>query len=314
VHGNWQLALAQWRKFMTSAAQATNEAERQSVHEGAMQLGDQAFYALESGDAHAAEQLCIEAIRQDVSNENLKQLLMQIQYVMHTNAASEYFPGTQYLEWLRWFQATLKPATYLEIGVESGNSLQFAKSPTKAVGVDPAIQVVHPQETWSKLFKLPSDAFFSMHDLRQVIDAETLDLAFIDGLHEFDQALKDFINVERYAGPNTVVLFHDIYPVTPITAARDRVTKFWPGDTWKVMMILKETRPDLNIFTIPTYPSGLGVVTRLNPDSTALSDEFKRIVDEWMPVHLEPYMPKITEHLNVVRNDFVTVSRLIKAK
>ncbi len=266
----------------------------------------------ESANWPAALALCQELHARYPSDPRAEQMGKQIELQIHSSAAAEHFPGPIYLDWLKWFHATMLPANYVEIGVESGASLQFAKHPTRAVGIDPAIQIVHPQETWSKLFKLPSDDFFYKHDLRQVLGADTVDLAFIDGLHFFDQALRDFINIERYANARTVVLFHDIYPVTAITAERDRKTVFWPGDTWKVMMILKELRPDLNIFTIPAYPSGLGVVTGLNPESQVLSEGLREAVQDWMPVKVEPYMAEMNRHLNVVSNDFVTVSKRLR--
>jgi predicted O-methyltransferase YrrM len=221
------------------------------------------------------------------------------------------FPGPQYLDWLQWLHRTLKPASYVEIGVETGQSLRFAQEPTKAVGIDPSIQIVWSQECWVKLFKLTSDDFFAHHDLRQVLGAPCVDLAFIDGLHTFDQALKDFIYLERYARPGTVVAFHDIFPVTPITAERERKSIFWLGDTWKVVMILKEMRPELKIFTVPTFPSGLTLVTGLNPGATVLQQNLEQIIARWMNVQLSTYFSDIDQHLNVVENDFTKLSALL---
>lgn len=274
----------------------------------------QAAGCLQAGDAAGACEFCARLLQADPEDNDAAQLMSHAQHTLHVQAAQSAFPGAIYLDWLRWFHETLQPWNYLEIGVESGASLCFAKPPTKAVGVDPALHVVHGQETWCKLFQLPSDDFFAKHDLRRVFESETLDLAFIDGLHTFDQALKDFMNIERYARPDTVVLFHDIWPVTAITAARERVTTFWPGDTWKVIPILRERRPDLTIFTIPAYPSGLGVVTGLDASNSSLWRDLREIIEEWLPVPIESYLPEMASHLNAVANDFVTVSRLLKRR
>ena len=147
--------------------------------------------------------------------------------------------------------------------------------------------------------------------MRQVLDAPCVDLAFIDGLHTFDQALKDFINIERYARPGTVVAFHDIFPVTPITAERDRKSIFWLGDTWKVVMILKELRPDLKIFTLPTFPSGLTLVTGLNPDEKLLQKNLEEIISRWMFVPLSAYFSDMDRHLNVVENNVAQLAVLL---
>ncbi len=239
------------------------------------------------------------------------EVFTRLDQIKHIEAAKSRFPGSDYFTWLKWLHTTVRPDSYVEIGVETGKSLQFAQSPTKSVGIDPAVNIIVSIESWAKLFKLPSDDFFAQHDLRHVLDAESVDMAFIDGLHTFDQALKDFISIERYSHPNTVVAFHDIFPVTSITAARDRETIFWLGDTWKVVLILKEMRPDLKVFTIPTFPSGLTLVTGLNANSQLLPQKMGTIVDRWMGVDLDAYIDGIDAHLNVVSNDVATVSKLL---
>lgn len=237
------------------------------------------------------------------------QITAGVEHGKHIQAAQNRFPGPNYLDWLKWLHLTLRPAAYVEIGVETGSSLQLSQS--KAVGIDPSLQITFTQESWVKLFKLTSDDFFSRHDLAKVLGTDFVDLAFIDGMHTFDQALKDFINIERYAHPGTVVAFHDIFPVTAITATRDRKSIFWLGDTWKVVLILKEMRPDLKIFTLPTYPSGLTLVSGLDNSSKLLSHEFGNITERWMMTETDAYMPAMDVNLNVIKNDFSEAGRIL---
>src|SRR5206468_2630251 len=100
-----------------------------------------------------------------------------------------------YLEWLDAFHAALAPATYLEIGVATGQSLSRARPPTRAIGVDPAPQSGFPLTTETHLFVETSDDFFARRGADALLDGRPLDFAFIDGLHLFEQALRDFMNV-----------------------------------------------------------------------------------------------------------------------
>lgn len=269
---------------------------------------DEGIKILQSGDISGAQENHTAFVDAFPGHE----LAADLQAKIHIATLRERFPGPDYFEWLRWFHANLKPASYVEIGVENGRSLQYARPPTRAIGIDPSIQIVYTQETWVKLFKLPSDDFFQLHKLPEVLGTENVDLAFVDGLHTFDQALKDFINIERFSSPSTVVLFHDIFPVVPVTAQRERDSIIWLGDTWKAIAMLTKYRPDLKVFTIPTFPSGLTVVTNLDRNNDRLSRDSARIYHEAMSLQLEACMPAIDSHLHVVANDFNTMKQLLE--
>ncbi len=200
--------------------------------------------------------------------------------------ASVTLPGADYRSVLAWIHEALRPRTYVEIGVESGATLALARPPTLALGIDPAPRVSHTFGVPTRLFVTTSDDFFARHDLIAELDGQRVELAFIDGLHTFDQALKDFANLERSANASTVIVFHDILPLDAISSARVRRSDFWTGDTWKVLPALRRYRPDLAVFVVPTAPSGLAVVSGLDPSSTILVEAFDQIVAGLMPLTL----------------------------
>jgi tetratricopeptide (TPR) repeat protein len=191
-------------------------------------------------------------------------------------------PGVHYIEILKNLHLFLEPATYVEIGVQRGESFKLANSSTISIGIDPQPQLTYQIPDSSKVFSLTSDEFFQNYNLLKELKGHRIDFAFVDGLHLFEQALKDFINIEKYSKKNTVVCFHDTLPLDEITSRRKRVTRFWSGDVWKIVPILKQYRPNLDIFTIPTKPTGLTIIGHLNPDSQVLSKNYDEIVDQYM--------------------------------
>jgi len=199
--------------------------------------------------------------------------------------ARSLMPGDDYLALISRFHNFLKPEGYVEIGVAGGESLRLVNSQTKAIGIDPSPH--EGIESHARLYEMTSNEFFKSYNLLEELGTSRLRLAFIDGLHSFEQALMDFINLERYGDRETIVLIHDCLPITRLAASRTRSTFFWCGDVWKVVITLLEHRPDLMIFVIPAPPSGLGVITNLDPSSTILSERYDPVVTEYQDKQLD---------------------------
>jgi len=199
----------------------------------------------------------------------------------HVCMARAALPGDDFLAHLSRFHELLRPAVYLEIGVDAGRTLCLARPPTLAVGVDPAAPPGGDFRAETRLVPLESDVFFASGRADADLAGRAVDLAFVDGLHRFEQALRDLANVERRARPGSVVVLHDCLPLDAATSSRERRTGFWSGDVWKVLPALAEHRPDLDVFVIPAYPTGLAVVTRLDPSSRVLDARAAEIADEW---------------------------------
>jgi tetratricopeptide (TPR) repeat protein len=201
----------------------------------------------------------------------------------HGALASLHLPGPPYRDVLRRLHESLRPRCYLEIGVETGATLSMAQAAQQVIGIDPDRSKLRPElvPKNARVFHETSDAFFASHPRELLLGKERLDLAFIDGMHWFEYALRDFINVEAWSSPDATIVLHDCLPVFPLTASRERQTKFWVGDVWKVVCILRELRPELRVKIIATAPSGLCVVRGLDPGSKVLSAALDEVLERY---------------------------------
>jgi hypothetical protein len=184
--------------------------------------------------------------------------------VMHGIVARMRLPGPNYREVLLWLHEELRPASYVEIGVFRGRSLSLAMPPTIALGIDPRPKVDRRWQTQTQVVPMTSSEFFSEHSLEEFFGADCFSLALVDGLHLFEDAIDDILNLEVYAQPDSVIAVHDTIPLNEKTANRTRRTDFYTGDVWKVVPFLKQFRPDLEIVTVQTGPSGLTLIRRLS--------------------------------------------------
>ena len=114
---------------------------------------------------------------------------------------------------------------YLEIGVAQGRSLALSRVPT--IAVDPDFRIEHELCCDLKLVRSTSQDFFSRADALHHFEEKSIDLAFIDGSHLFEDALRDFESVEKLSLPTSVIVFDDVLPRCPDEAARNRHTKAW---------------------------------------------------------------------------------------
>lgn len=215
-----------------------------------------------------------------------------------------------YLRFLEEIHAALMPRTYAEIGVQFGASLRLALPGTTCVGIDPGLSIRYRIEPKTGLFKLTSDDFFAQHDLSEVLGGRPLDLAFIDGQHLFEYALRDFINLERYCDPDSIILIHDCYPLDAESSSRERTTKIWSGDVWKLILCLKELRPDLRVDTVNVSPTGLGIVRQLDPASTVLSDRYGEACSRYVGLDFAAIAKNKQELLNLVPEGQIFASSL----
>ena len=136
----------------------------------------------------------------------------------------------------------------------------------------------------------------------------SLDLAFIDGMHLFEYALRDFMNVERFATWTTVIVFDDMLPRDVDEAARDRHTSAWAGDVFKVIPVLRQYRPDLTIVPVDTEPTGVLMVLGADPTSTALTAHYAEIVEAWVTRYPQVVPTEIRDRVDAISPEALTAA------
>lgn len=248
-----------------------------------------------SGEIDAARKVCCEI--QGSSDD--------VQAVLDMCVIDEQLPlKMEHYHLLHKAHAALRPRRYIEIGICSGRSLALIGAGTSAIGVDPMTavpeqQFFHSPEAAPRLFQMKSNDFFQQGLMEKEWGKEPFDMAFIDGLHVFEQALMDFVNLERRSGPDSVIFLHDCLPVSIIGAERERCSMVWTGDVWKVISCLKAVRPDLEIITVPVRPSGLAIIRNLDRNSKVLASQFDAVVGHFMMATLPEDMTERFRMLNV---------------
>jgi hypothetical protein len=182
-----------------------------------------------------------------------------------------------------------KARTYLEIGIGGGKNFLRIKA-SKKTAVDPNFTFSRRRRIeWTfrnlsnvraKLYECTSDRYF---DLKKPIDR--FDVVFVDGLHTYEQSLRDVINSLNYLNEAGVIIMHDCSPPDKSSAQPAESVKHaselnpsgcnsgWCGDVWKTICYLRSQRKDLNVFVLD-FDYGMGIVTRGQAEShLSLSEE-----------------------------------------
>lgn len=190
-----------------------------------------------------------------------------------------------YLATLQQLHQAIAPQLYFEIGVRHGRSLALAAG--TAVAVDPAPELTVQPPAGATVYRETSDFFF-LGKAQQAL-ARGVDLAFIDGMHRAEYVLRDIMNVERFARPTLAAAIDDVFPSHPLQAERDRRSRVWCGDVWKIAYVLARHRPDLLVLRLDVEPAGLLLVAGFDPGNKALRENYNPIAREL--VYQSPQVP-----------------------
>jgi Methyltransferase domain len=169
---------------------------------------------------------------------------------------------------------------YLEIGVFNAHIFFRIKSNFKTA-VDPEFQfdwlrkagksILNPTNFFAHYFEKTSDDFFQQ-DAPELFRKKKIEISLIDGMHEYEFALRDIENTLFYSSENVVIVVHDCNPKAPeaeVPFADWKARNFtgtWNGDVWKAILHLRSLRHDVNAFVLDT-DHGLGIITRQKPEN-----------------------------------------------
>ena len=179
-----------------------------------------------------------------------------------------------YLNALEMIHGELSPNNYVEIGCGHGKSLSLSRC--QSLVIDPDFDITETVTAPVMFFSMTSDEFFRTHNIKQLLD-NPVHFAFIDGMHKSEFVLRDFMNIEKNGHSGTVIAIDDVLPEQIAWASRERETKSWTGDVYKIVAILRKYRPDLLVQVLDVRMKGLALITNINPASTILSENYSLI-------------------------------------
>lgn len=180
---------------------------------------------------------------------------------------------------------------YLEVGCRTGRI--FANARGKTIAVDPFFRAdtnIIGTKPALHVFQQTSDDFFASDVLKAL--KVKLSFSFLDGMHLFEFLLRDFIATEKASDPKGVIALHDCCPFSHEMTTRDlsAIPKHaWTGDVWKLIPILMKHRPDLRITVLDAAPTGVVMISGLDPKSKVLERKYAEIVAQYTKMTLEDF-------------------------
>ena len=166
--------------------------------------------------------------------------------------------------------------TYLEIGCD--NDQNFSQiSIDKKVGVDPLK---------GGTLRMTSDEFFLRNN-------DFFDIIFLDGLHTYEQTIKDIENSLRFLNNNGVILVHDCLPKKIWNQIVPRMYGHWNGDVWKAIVHTR-TLHQVDTYTCKADQGIEIIFKRKNKNTLVLSHKnFKKL-------KFSEYYENHNEYMNLI--------------
>lgn len=140
--------------------------------------------------------------------------------------------------------------SYLEIGVNSGDTF-FAVNAAHKVAVDPAflfdMEMARTKHANALFHPVESDVYFG----EIVPPGQRFDVIYLDGLHTFEQTLRDFCNAVEFLKPYGVIVIDDVVPNSYHASLPDIMTSLklrnwvgstdqsWMGDVYRLVFFIQ---------------------------------------------------------------------------
>ena len=178
-------------------------------------------------------------------------------FVENFKGKLEYNFPSDYYRWdlIKYLINKYNYIDYLEIGCDQDENFSRIKIQNK-IGVDPKSGGTH---------RMTSDVFFENN-------SNKFDLIFLDGLHTYEQTIKDIKNAIQCIQNEGVILVHDCLPKKIWNQIVPRIYGHWNGDVWKAIVEAR-TYNYIETFTC-IADHGLGVILK-KKNSKVLNTKIK---------------------------------------
>lgn len=151
---------------------------------------------------------------------------------------------------------------YLEVGVSKGDTFHHLKADFR-VAVDPNFRFDWEAEQAQRgdraqYHQVTSDEYFG-----SIIDPDQLfDVIYLDGLHTFEQTLRDLTNALNHLAPRGVILIDDVRPPSYHASLADHANfrelrryvkdsrNSWMGDVYKLIWFIDTFYQSLSYATV----------------------------------------------------------------
>jgi hypothetical protein len=186
------------------------------------------------------------------------------------------------------FSERMRITRYLEVGVETGATFFGVKADEK-IAVDPNFLFDEKAyaSTRVSFVKQTSDDFFNTYT------GAKFDFVYLDGLHLFEQILRDFTNSLVNSHANTIIMLDDIFPSDIYSSFRDwnetmalrkrlgSSSGDWHGDVYKMLFFINDFFPALSFATIDDSLSNrqLAVWKKQRASFTPIFNDVRRIAE-----------------------------------